>query len=568
MKNREIADLFDTIADALEFKGENIFRVNTYRKVARSIREFPEDVEKLAAENRLPDIPGVGKGIEKHILEYLTTGRMTNYDEAVAGIPPHLLELLNIPGMGPKTLSLVHKKLGVQTLQDLEQAISSGKLLGLFGMGDKKIASIAKGIALFREKEGTRRISLGEAIPIVGEVMEFLKPSVKNISPCGSLRRMKETIGDIDILCCGEDGPGIIKKFGSFPGTEQVLEQGETKGSIIVRERHLQVDLRVVGRNSYGAALQYFTGSKDHNVKLRGMAKESGLKINEYGVFSGEKSIAGENEEGVYRAMGLPWIAPELREDRGEIEAALKGTLPRLLENRDVRGDLHVHSNYSDGVDTIEAIVLAARKYNYSFIGISDHSPSLRVARGPGVAQLRKKHQEIDEIQKKYNDITILKGAEVDILADGTVDYPQDILASLDYAIGAIHQSFSKNVTERMIRAMENPYIDIIAHPTGRLISQRKGYDVDIEEVMNAASHYGVALEINGYFDRLDLNDVNILKARKKGIMFALGTDSHNTGMFRYMQLAVATARRGWLEKKQVLNCYNWQRMPLRRRKN
>ena len=567
MKNREIADIFENIADALEFKEENIFRLNAYRKAAKVLREYPEDVEVLWKENRLSEIPGVGKGIADHIIEYIKTGKIEKYREATSGIPAGLLELLKIPGVGPKTLAFVYKEKGVKTLDDLEKQIESDSLSDLPGMGEKKIYHIKKGIELYRAKKKEARISLGIALPIVDEITGYLEPAVEKISGCGSLRRMKETVGDVDILCTGENPGKVIKRFTGYPEKESVIESGETKAAIIVREHHLQVDLRVVEKDSYGAALQYFTGSKEHNIKLRGMAKDRGLKINEYGVFKGNKSIAGKTEEEVYKALDLPWIPPELREDRGEIEAAADGRLPQLIELNDVLGDFHVHSKYSDGIDEIETIAVEAIKRGYKFIAISDHSKTSKIANGMSEESLKRRNEEIDAVSEKYPKIKILKGVEVDILRNGQLDFMEETLEQLDVVLGAVHQGFDKNVTERMIKAMENRFLDIIVHPTGRLLSGRKGYDIDIDAVMDTAAKHGIGLEINAYFDRLDLNDVNVLNAKRRGVRFSIGTDAHNTGMFKYMALGVAVARRGWLEKKDVLNCYTWDKMPFRRKR-
>ncbi|HOQ81858.1 MAG TPA: DNA polymerase/3'-5' exonuclease PolX, partial [bacterium] len=399
------------------------------------------------------------------------------------------------------------------------------------------------------------------------EIVEYMKPVCTNISPCGSLRRMKETIGDIDILCTSNNPENIIKRFVKYPKALRILAEGDTKGSIIVKEKSLQVDLRVVEPDSYGAALQYFTGSKQHNIKLRTLAKEKGLKISEYGVFKGEKKIAGKTEEEVYRVFNMPVIPPELREDRGEIEEALKGNLPDLVEQKDILGDFHVHSDFSDGSNTIEEIVQKSISLGYKFIGIADHSQTSKFAGGMDKQKLLERNKKIDEVAQRYPGIKIFKGAEVDILGNGNLDYPDEILAQLDFVIGSIHQGFHKNVTERMIKAMENPYLDIIGHPTGRLISGREGYDIDIDRVIEYAGRNGVALEINAYFDRLDLNDINVLKARQKGAMLVIGTDAHNINMFEYMKLGVAVARRGWLDKKRILNCYRVFDIPLRRKR-
>lgn len=560
-KNTEIADIFDRIADALEFKGELIFKVNAYRKAARVLREYSGDISSIHPS----EIEGIGKGMAEKIEEYLKTGRIKKYEEVTKDIPDGLLELLNIPNMGPKTLQLLHKELGVNNLEDLERVIEEGKVASLPGMGEKKAENIKKGILLY--KAGKERIPLATALKVVKEVIKPLTSVAEKVSPAGSLRRMKETIGDIDILATGENTEKIIDAFVHQPYVKEVIAKGDTKASVRTVYDNMQVDLRVVKKDCWGAALLYFTGSKAHNIKLRGLAKDKGLKISEYGVFKGTKRIAGSTEEEVYKVLGISFIPPELREDRGEIEAALKGKLPVLVELKDIKGDLHVHSNYSDGMDTIEAIAVAAKKLGYEYIGICDHSKTSKIANGLDEETLKRRNEEIDRVQERVKGIKILKGMEVDILSDGSLDYSDFLLEELDFVIGAIHQGFAKNVTERIKKAMENPFVDIIAHPTGRLLSGREGYKIDIEEIMRYAADYGVALEINASYDRLDLNDVNIIRAKGYGVKFVIGTDAHSTGMLEDMELGVGTARRGYLEKKDILNTYRWEDIPLRRRK-
>ncbi len=551
-KNQEIADIFDRIADALELQEADVFRINAYRKAARTLEEFTEDIAELDRRHELLTIPGIGKGMSEKIDEYLKTGRMAKYNEVLARIPAGLIDLLRIPNLGPKTIILAHQKLNVRNLADLKRAISDGSLEQVPGLGAKKVENIAKGIALY--EQGAGRIPLGTALPLVEEIVAALQPGGATISPAGSLRRMKETVGDLDILAAAEDPKQLIAKFVSLPMVNNVLGQGGTKASVRVDRHHLQVDLRVVAPDEYGAALVYFTGSQAHNIALRGLAHEQQLKVSEYGVFRGEKRVAADTEEAVYRALGLAWIPPELREDRGEIAAAQQGALPVLVERADIKGDFHVHSNYSDGADDIKTMALAARQMGYEYIAISDHSRSLKVARGLDEDTLFRKLDEIDRVREEVPGIRILKGAEVDIRTDGSLDYDDKILERLDIVIAAVHQSFNKNVTERMKKAMDNPRVDMIAHPTGRLLSQREGYDLRLEEVIEYAALRGVALEINSYPDRLDLNDVNVLSARTAGARLAVNTDSHAAGMLHYMAFGVSVARRGWLERGDVFN--------------
>ncbi|HOL21854.1 MAG TPA: DNA polymerase/3'-5' exonuclease PolX [bacterium] len=560
-KNTEIADIFERIADALEFKGDLVFKINAYRKAARVLREYSGDISSIHPS----EIEGIGKGMAEKIEEYLKTGKIKKYEEVIADIPDGLLELLNIPNLGPKTLQLLHKELGIKNIADLEKVIDEGKVAKLPGMGEKKAENIKKGILLYRT--GRSRIPLATALKVVREVIKPLSSVSENISPAGSLRRMRETIGDIDILATGEKTEEIINAFVRQPYVRDIMAKGDTKASVRTSYENLQVDLRVVEKECWGAALLYFTGSKAHNIKLRGLAKERGLKISEYGIFKGAKRVAGRTEDDVYKVLGLDWIPPEIREDRGEIEAAIRGELPVLIEQKDIRGDIHIHSNYSDGMDEIETVVIAAKKMGYEYIGICDHSKTSKIAGGLDEDMLKRRNEEIDRVQEKIKGIRILKGMEVDILSDGSLDYSDSILEELDFVIAAVHQGFTKNVTERMKSAMDNPFVDIVAHPTGRLLSGREGYKINIEEVMRYAAKKGVALEINASYDRIDLNDVNIIKAKNYGVIFALGTDAHSTGMLKDMELGLGTARRGWLEKKDVLNTYRWDDIPLRRRK-
>lgn len=560
-KNTEIADIFEKIADALEVKGDIIFKINAYRKAAKVLREYSEDISAIEP----TEIAGIGKGMAEKIEEYLKTGKIKKYEEVMADIPEGLLELLNISNVGPKTLQLLHKELGVNNLADLEKVLKEGKLSGLPGMGEKKEENISKGVFLY--KAGKTRMPLAVALRVAKEFIKPLSGVSESVYPAGSIRRMKETIGDIDILATGDNVKDIIETFVRQPYVKEILAKGDTKVSVRTSFEDRQVDLRVVEKESWGAALVYFTGSKAHNIKLRGLAKDKGLKINEYGVFKGTERIAGRTEKDVYKTLGVRWMPPEMREDRGEIELAIEGKLPILIEQENIRGDLHIHSNYSDGTESIETMVLAAKGLGYEYIGISDHSKSSRIAGGLSEERLKRRNEEIDRVQDRIKGIKILKGMEVDILSDGRLDYSDSILEELDFVIAAVHQGFTKNVSKRMKTAMDNPWVDILAHPTGWLLSWREGYNINIEEVMEYAAEKGVLLEINASYNRLDLNDVNIMKAKTYGAKFMIGTDSHNTGMLEDMELGIGTARRGWLESKDVFNTYRWDDIPLRRRR-
>jgi DNA polymerase (family 10) len=563
MKNKELASIFARIGDALEIKGESGFKIIAYRKAARILEDLTEDIAIMAKEKRLEEIPGIGSGIAKKIDEYLQTGQMRKYQEALSGIPEALLDLLEIQNLGAKTIHIAHKELGVKTLDDLKKVIANGSLAKLYGLGDKKAENIKKGIEIFEHAQ--ERIPIFEALNIVEEVMAYLKkaPQIGRLSPAGSLRRMKETVGDIDILATGKNGAKIIKHFTQFPGVNHILAAGETKGSVMISTERgeRQVDLRIVDDSEYGAALQYFTGSKAHNIKLRGMARSKGLKISEYGVFRGKKKIAGFDEKDVYKALGLTLILPELREDRGEIELALKNQLPQVVDYSDIKGDLHVHSLYSDGHVSIKDLADLARAMKYEYIAICDHSQSVKYAHGLSPERLHKQIQEIHELNKEFKDFRILKGTEVDILQDGQLDLPDKILKELDIVVAAVHMGFKKNVTERILKAMENPLVTAIAHPSGRLISKREGYEVDLEKVLQGAKNKGKALELNAFYDRLDLNEFYLKKAKEMAIKICIGTDTHYPKGLQMMRPGVGIARRGWLEKKDILNCMSYKEL-------
>ena len=556
MKNRELATLFNRMADVLEFKGENPFKISAYRKASRIIGDLTEDIEEISESGKLKGIPGIGEGMAQKIVEYLKTGKVSKFEEAKKGISDELISIMEIPGMGPKTLAMLHKEKGINNLSQLEKALDDGSLLRLFGMGEKKVENIKRGIQLLKQSKG--RMNLGIAFPIAKRIVEVLRKEAgsKKIEWAGSLRRMKENIGDIDILATGPNQEKIVETFTHLPEGKEILASGETKASIIV-EGGVQIDLRVVEEDSYGAALQYFTGSKAHNIHLRGIAKAKGIKINEYGVFRGEKRIAGKEERDVYRVLGMEWIEPELREDRGEIEAAKENRLPDLVKETDIKGDFHVHSKWSDGTSSIEEIAKAAQKRGYQYVAICDHSKSLRIARGLDESRLMKQIEEIDQVNEKMKGFQILKGTEVDILSDGKLDHSEKILKKLNFVAAAIHSGFKQErekMTKRIVRTLENPLVHILVHPSGRLLGARDPYEVDIDEVMETAKKYGKALEINAYFERLDLDDIGCRKAKEMGIPLAIGTDSHHLDQLWMISLGVAVARRGWLEKKNLLN--------------
>ena len=511
------------------------------------------DAASLTKEGKLRAIPGIGSGIAKKIAEYIETGKIEKHEEAARDVPPTLIDLLKIQGLGPKTLNLAYRKLNIKNLLDLERTIDNGNLISLPGMGEKKIETIRRGIKIFQLSR--ERLLLGVALPLVKGIIEELKKrtSLGRICPVGSLRRMKETVGDIGILACARDGEEVVRHFISLSCVKEVLACGKTKGSVVT-EDGVRIDLRVAEEDSFGAALQYWTGSAAHNIKLRELAQRKGFAINEYGIFRGEEKIGGREEEDIYYSLGLNFIPPEAREDSGEIELAAKGEFPTLVEKKDILGDIHVHSSWSDGSSSIYEIAVAGRELGYSYIVISDHSKAVKFAGGLTEETLLKKMGEIRGINEQISGIKVLCGAEVDILSNGRLDYPDEILARLDLCLGAIHLSFKDRVTQRLCKAMENPYIDIIAHPTGRLISSREGYEIDLQPVLEQAAKTKTALEINAYYDRLDLSDLNCRRAKELGCKFSLGSDAHKLSSLKMMGLGLGVARRAWLTKDDLIN--------------
>jgi len=575
MKNAELAAMFETMADVMEIQGENPFRVNSYRKVARVLRDLAEDVEQVAREGRLNELSGVGKSSAQKIQQYLETGTMQAYDRLVCDFPTGALQMLRIPSLGPKTVARLINEKGIDSVEKLEAAVKEGRLDDMEGLKQKTLQNILRGIEMLKRSAG--RTKLGTALPLANEIIAKLRErcDIGQAEPAGSLRRRRETVGDVDILVTvqskkrggdEQDIPGgkdLVEEFTSLDMVAEVLAAGETKGSIRTRGG-MQVDLRVVRPQSFGAALQYFTGSKAHNIHIRGIALDRGLKINEYGVFKGNKRIAGSTEEEVYGALGLPWIAPELREDRGEVEAAGENRLPELVTREDVRGDFHVHTNYSDGVATVRELAEAARELGYGFLALTDHSKSLGVANGLSEEDLTRRNEEINRAMEELDEITLLKGTEVDILQDGSLDYDDETLNRLDLVIAAVHTHFKmdrRRMTKRVCRAAANPCVHIIAHPTGRLIGERDPYEVDMSAVVEACAQYGTALELNCFPDRLDINDILCRQAKEAGVKVAIGTDAHRASHLAHMEFGVATARRGWLEADDVLNCWPLERL-------
>ena len=556
MKNREIAGMFEQIADILELLGENTFKVASYRKASRVVGDLTEDVAALAEQGKLRGLPGVGESIAGKIEEYLKTGTMARYQELAAEVPSGVVEMMHVPNLGPKTAGLFWKKAGVTSIAALAKAIEEGRLVGLPGMGEKKVENIKKGLQTYLA--GQSRILLGTALPIAEEIAAKLAKlkGVREVLPAGSLRRRRETIGDIDILVSSTRGKEIVAAFVQLPQVREVLAAGETKGSARV-EGGLQVDVRVVPSESFGAAALYFTGSKAHNIRVREHAINQKLKLNEYGLFRGEKRIAGKTEQEVYDVLGLAWMPPEIREDRGEVEAALEGKIPRLIELDDIRCDLQMHSTASDGGASIEDMARMCQELGYSHMCISDHSQSLKVAHGLTPERLAEQRKEVDALNKKLKGFRVLAGVEVDILGEGKLDLPDRVLAELDFVIASIHTGMGQDaatITKRLTTAMRSPHVDAIAHPTGRVIGQREPYAVDFDEVVRVAKETGTALEINAYPERLDLDDVHARAARDAGVKLVINTDAHAPDQLRFLRFGVFTARRGWVRKEDVLN--------------
>jgi len=556
----------------LEIKGENPFRVRAYHNAARTVQGLSQSVAALIHEGHdLSELPGVGKDLAGKIVEIVETGMLALLTQLQAELPAGLTDLMKVPGLGPKRVAILYKELGVTTLDDLAQAAEQGRIRALEGFGRKTEEHILEETAKRRQRQ-SKRISLVVAEQVAGPLVEYLQqtPGVHDIVVAGSYRRQRETVADLDILATGGKNSKVMDRFVGYEDVRQVVSRGETRSTVILRSG-VQVDLRVVPQASYGAALMYFTGSKEHNIAVRKIGLAKKLKINEYGAFRGEKRVAGRTEEEMYAKVGLPFIEPELREDRGEIEAARKGKLPKLLELRDIRGDLHAHTNRTDGHDTIEDLVEAARQRGYDYIAITDHSKHVTVAHGLKPEQVLEQVREIDEINKKLKGFAVFKSTELDILEDGSLDLPDEVLQELDLTVCSVHYKFNlslKQQTDRICRAMESPYFTILAHPTGRLLGRREPYQVDMEEVMKAAQRNGCILEVNAHPERLDLHDVHCKMAKDMSVKVAVSTDTHRVGDLDYMRFGVGQARRGWLEADDVVNTRSVKELRKLLRKN
>ena len=557
IRNDQIADIFDEIADLLELQQENPFRIRAYRNAARTLRGLQREVSDIRASGEaLTDLPGIGADLAGKIGDVLETGGTELLYRLRRELPAGLPALLKLPGVGPKRAKLLHDKLGITSVAALHKAAQAGKLAKIAGFGAKSEAAILAATESLGSRQA--RVLRWRARPVVEALLRHLKraPGVEQVSVAGSYRRAREDVGDVDFIATAESGAPVIEHFVGHEDVRQVVAQGPTRATVLLRDG-LQVDLRVVSDKSYGAALVYFTGSKAHNIAIRRIGQQRGLKINEYGVFRGDKRIAGKDEESVYRTLGLPEIAPELREDRGEIEAALAGKLPKLVERGDLKGDLHSHTDASDGRNSLEEMVAAARKAGHRFLAVTDHSRRLTIAHGLDSKRLSRQGDKIDALNGKLRDFRILKGVEVDILEDGRLDLPDQTLGRLDLVVGAIHSHFNlppAKQTARLLRALDQKYFSILAHPTSRLLGERKGCEFDMGRVIEAARQRGCFLELNAQPERLDLNDVYCKAASEAGVLISIGSDAHSTSELDFLGYGVGQARRGWLGPQHILN--------------
>ena len=564
MKNQNLAKMFYEIAEYLEMDGVP-FKPYAYQKAAMTLEALKEDVEDVYRQGgvkALRALPGVGEAIAKKIEEYVTTGRLRYYEEFKEKMPIDLDEITRVEGMGPRRAKILFEKLGVRNLKELEEAARSGRIAPLSGFGEKTENNILEAIEFLKRSKG--RFLLGDLLPVAEGVLEKLRKvkGVERTDMAGSLRRMKETIGDVDFLVISRDPERVMDVFVSLPGVEKIWGKGKTKSSVRMAEG-FDMDVRVIAPESYGAALQYFTGSKEHNIALRKIAIDRGFKLSEYGLFKGSKNIAARTEEEIYRRLGLQWIPPEMREDRGEIGLAEGGKLPGLVSEEDIRGDLHIHSDWDGGSNSIEKIAETARERGYQYVGIADHTKFLKIERGLDEKKIRERNREIDRLNERGKKASlpfrILKGCEANIMNDGSIDIRDEVLAELDFVIAGIHSQFKMTraeMTGRIIRALRNPHVDILSHPTGRILKRRDEYEADFDHLLKVAREEGKILEINAYPERLDLNDANIMKAVQAGVRMVVNTDAHHVDQLAVMRYGVAQARRGWANKKDIINTW------------
>jgi DNA polymerase (family 10) len=559
VKNADIATVFENIADLLELKGDNRFKIRAYARAAEIIRHLPEEMELMHEEGKdFQDIAGIGDAIAAKSMELITTGHLRFYEELKAQFPDGIINLMDVPGIGPKTANRLATELGVGTVDQLETAIRDGRVAKLNRMGEKTAANIMRAIEAFRRKD--RRIPLGEALPVVEEILSALGtvPGVLNLTPAGSMRRFTETVGDIDLMGTADDPETVIRAFVALPQVREVLAQGPTKASVIL-PGGLQADLRMVEHADFGSLLQHFTGSKQHNVTLRTWAQKKGFSLSEYGITDIRTGRIERfaREDSFYGYLGLQYIPPEIREDMGEVDLAERNAIPTLVEMKDIKGDIHTHSTGSDGIDSIEAMAGAAKALGYEYVAVTDHSSGRNIGNSRKLERVLQQTEEVKRLNRSSALPYLLNGVEVDIRADGSLDLPDDVLAELDIVIASVHSSFLQDrevMTRRIIGAIENPNVDMVAHPTCRKISEREPVDVDLEAVYSAAARHGKALEINAMPERLDLNDLHAYRARELGVLLAIGTDAHAVSHLGLMRFGIGVARRAWCRPDDVLN--------------
>lgn len=560
VNNNDVAQIFNKVADLLEIEGENRFKIRAYRNAAMTIENLPHSAaDMIKKQEDLTLLPGIGKDLADKIKNIVKTGELELLTELENKFPPGLSKLMDIPGLGPKKVKKLYDTLNVQNIDELAKAADEKKIRKIPEFSVKTEEHISNEIK--KIKKEYNRIKLSVADQYILPLVEYLKQdkNIKKIEIAGSYRRRQETIGDIDILVTCDNNRGIMDRFINYDGVSEILSKGETRSSVVLKSG-IQVDIRVVPQKSYGAALLYFTGSKSHNIAIRKIAKQKGRKVNEYGLFEGEKFIAGNSEEEMYRKINLPYIVPQLRENRGEIEAALQGTLPKLIELKDIKGDLHTHTKVTDGKNSLEEMVEAAQKKGYQYIANTEHSKHVGIAHGLDEKAMSEHIKKIDKLNENLKNFTVLKGVELDILDDGSLDLPDSILKELDIIVCSIHYKFNlprQEQTERVLRAMDNKYFQIFAHPTGRLINERSPYDIDMDRIMDNAKETGCILELNAHPSRLDLNDIHCKMAKEMGIKIAISTDSHSIGGYDTMSYGIDQAKRGWIEADDVVNTRN-----------
>lgn len=563
--NKKLAEIFDELSAIYRFKGEeHRFRVTAYQKAANVIEELPEDIRNYMSDDKLEEIPGIGESIAEKIREYVKTGKIKKYEKLKKEIPADFIELLDVKGLGPQTLKTIWKELNIQTREELIEALKDGRVEALEGFKAKSVQNMLEGLK--EQESADERILLAEAIEIAEWITDqlSLQSGLIKAKVAGSIRRGRETIGDIDLLVSADPQKrtDIINFFTGMDGVTKVIAKGDTKVSVVVEQAHRQVDMRIIDEKEWGAALLYFTGSKEHNIHLRQIAKDRDLKINEYGLFEtkGDKRrIAGETEESIYKKLGLSWIPPELRENNGEIEQAAKNKLPDLVTMDEIQGEFHVHSNWSDGMQSIrEMAEYAMKEMKYSYMVLTDHSKSSRIAGGLDEDRFMEQFEKIDEINTQLGREFIKKGVEVDILHDGSLDLDDDLLELMDWVAASVHSHFTRDNTDRILGACQSPFVNAIGHPSGRLIGKRKAYPLDMEKVIAKASETGTALEINAQPQRMDIDGIWAKKAIDSGVMLVIGTDAHHISNFKYIEQGVTTARRGWCGQKNIINTRKW----------